>query len=221
MKNYTISPQIINTMELSNEPWGIKDSSSCFIYGNLALSLLHDFQKSFAYEGLYDDELPWEGAKFVQEFVDHDKKVMEKNKRICSLETHVFGKEQVLLSYFCEKFPFYHEDGDCIGVIFHCWKAKDYSLTYLHQYYDKFPSSILLQPPTDLFTEREWDIIFFFLQKYTRKQIGTILALNSSAIENHVTRIYHKIGINSHLQLEEYCRVNSFNRYIPEKFLLS
>ncbi|WP_445374237.1 hypothetical protein ACSLVK_18775 [Photorhabdus tasmaniensis] len=35
-KNYAISPQIINTMELSNELWGVKDSSSRSIYGNSA-----------------------------------------------------------------------------------------------------------------------------------------------------------------------------------------
>ncbi len=29
-KNYAISPQIINTTEISNEPWGVKDSSSYF-----------------------------------------------------------------------------------------------------------------------------------------------------------------------------------------------
>ncbi|ETS33631.1 hypothetical protein PTE_00807 [Photorhabdus khanii NC19] len=36
MKSYEISTQIINTMELSNEPREVKDSSSCFIYGNSA-----------------------------------------------------------------------------------------------------------------------------------------------------------------------------------------
>ncbi|AWK41801.1 MULTISPECIES: hypothetical protein [Photorhabdus] len=35
-KNYAISPQFINTIEKCNEPWGIKDSSSNFIYGNSA-----------------------------------------------------------------------------------------------------------------------------------------------------------------------------------------
>ncbi|RAW68985.1 helix-turn-helix transcriptional regulator, partial [Photorhabdus sp. S14-60] len=32
-----ISSQVINTLEQSNDPWGIKDKNSCFIYGNLAL----------------------------------------------------------------------------------------------------------------------------------------------------------------------------------------
>ncbi|MEK9494898.1 helix-turn-helix transcriptional regulator, partial [Photorhabdus sp. P32] len=66
-----------------------------------------------------------------------------------------------------------------------------------------------------------WDIIFLFLQKYTRKQIGTILNLDSSVIENHMIRIYHKININSTIQLEEYCQVNNLYHYIPEKFLLT
>ncbi|WP_339366763.1 MULTISPECIES: hypothetical protein [unclassified Photorhabdus] len=35
-KNYAISPQIINTMAMNNDPLGIKDSSSNFIYGNIA-----------------------------------------------------------------------------------------------------------------------------------------------------------------------------------------
>ncbi|WP_327082903.1 hypothetical protein [Photorhabdus laumondii] len=33
-KNYALSPQIINTMEMENEPWEIADSSSNFIYSN-------------------------------------------------------------------------------------------------------------------------------------------------------------------------------------------
>ncbi|WP_214053212.1 hypothetical protein [Photorhabdus caribbeanensis] len=33
-KNYAVSPQIMNTIEISNEPWGIQDSSSSFIYSN-------------------------------------------------------------------------------------------------------------------------------------------------------------------------------------------
>ncbi|WP_338090288.1 hypothetical protein [Photorhabdus luminescens] len=41
-KNYAISPQIINTIEMSNEPWRVNDSSSNFIYGNLATKELTD-----------------------------------------------------------------------------------------------------------------------------------------------------------------------------------
>ncbi|RAX02642.1 MULTISPECIES: LuxR C-terminal-related transcriptional regulator [unclassified Photorhabdus] len=222
MKNYTISPQIINTMEISNEPWGIKDSSSNFIYGNSATKkYIHNFKASFNYDGLYDHELPWDGAEFAKEFIIQDSMVMAKEQRICSVETHIFGQDQMLSSYFCEKLPFYHEDGNCIGVMYHCWEAKSYSLASLHQYYKKLPASIMLQPPSDIFTPREWDIIFFFLQKYTRQQIRQILNIAYRTIETYMAQIYNKIGIHSSQQLEEYCLANNFHHYVPEKFLLS
>ncbi|MCC8422867.1 helix-turn-helix transcriptional regulator [Photorhabdus thracensis] len=213
----TISSQIVNTMGINNDPWGIKDKNSCFIYGNLALKSLKNFSDSFDFEGLYDDELPWDGAEFAKEFVAHDKKVMEKNKRICSLETHVFGKEKILSSYFLEKFPIYDDKNECIGLLFHAWKAQDFSLTRL--YHGKLPASIMFQPPTDLFTQREWDIIFLSLHKYTSKQIGKILNISYRTVETHIFRIYKKIGVNSCYQLEEYCRLNDFDLYVPERFV--
>ncbi|EQB98360.1 LuxR C-terminal-related transcriptional regulator [Photorhabdus temperata] len=222
MKSYEISAQIINTMELSNEPWGIKDSSSCFIYGNsVTKKFIHNFKESFDYEGRYDHELPWGGAEFAKEFINQDKKVIENGERICSLETHIYGKEQILSSYFCEKMPFYHKDGNCIGIMYHGWEAKEYSLTHLYQYYNELPASIIFQPPSAIFTQQEWDIIFFFLQRYTRKQIGQKLNITYDAVETYMTRIYNKIGINSSQQLEEYCLTNNFHHYVPERFLLS
>ncbi|WP_339366762.1 MULTISPECIES: hypothetical protein [unclassified Photorhabdus] len=58
-KKYAISPQIINTMAMNNDPLGIKDSSSNFIYGNAAKKkFIHNFKQLFDYEGFYDHELP-------------------------------------------------------------------------------------------------------------------------------------------------------------------
>ncbi|MCA6221484.1 helix-turn-helix transcriptional regulator [Photorhabdus antumapuensis] len=221
MKNHTISSQVINTLQQSNEPWGIKDKNSCFIYGNLALKHLHNISDSFDYEGQYDDEIPWSGAGFAKEFVIHDQRVMEKEARVCSLETHMFGKNKFISSYFQEKYPLYNDENECIGTIHHAWQVKNYSLASLHQYYKKLPASIILQPPSDIFTPREWDIIFFFLQKYTRQQIGQKLNITYRTVETYMVKIYSKIGIHSSQQLEEYCLQNNFHHYVPEKFLLS
>ncbi|WP_387464177.1 helix-turn-helix transcriptional regulator [Photorhabdus sp. RM323S] len=213
----TISPQIINTLEQSNDPWGIKDINSCWIYGNQAFKNLQNFPDSFNYEGHYEDELPWDGAEFAKEYMLHDKKVMEREDRICSLETHVYGKEKILSSYFFDKNPIYKEDGNCMGIIFHGWQAQDFSLTRL--YHGKLPASIMFQPPTDLFTQREWDIIFLLLQKYTSKQMGKMLNISYRTVETHILRIYRRIGVNSSYQLEEYCRMNDYDLYVPERFV--
>ncbi|MBS9436639.1 helix-turn-helix transcriptional regulator [Photorhabdus noenieputensis] len=212
-----ISPQVINTLAISNDPWGIKDKNSCFIYGNKALNAIKGFSDLFDFEGFYDDELPWDGAEFAKEYIHHDQKVMKEEKSYVSLETHVWGGVKTLSSYFCEKSPIYHENGDCLGIIYHLWKAQDYSLTRL--FYGKLPASIIFQPPTDLFTPREWDVIFLSLHKYTSKQIGRILNISYRTVEHYTAQIYRKVGVRSARQLEEYCRFNNYDLYVPERFL--
>ncbi|MBS9434159.1 helix-turn-helix transcriptional regulator [Photorhabdus hainanensis] len=212
-----LSPQVINTMRQSNEPWGIKDKNSCFIYGNLALNHLENLSDSFGFEGRYDNEIPWDGAEFATDFVIHDKATMEKDARVCSLETHMYGKDKFLSSYFQEKYPFYNDDGECIGVMFHAWKAQDFSFTRL--FHGKLPASILFSPPTDIFTQREWDVIFLLLQKYTSKQMGKMLNISYRTVETHLSRIYKRIGVHSSRQLEDYCRTNDYDLYVPERFV--
>ncbi|KGM29274.1 LuxR family transcriptional regulator [Photorhabdus luminescens] len=216
-KNYVISPQVINTMEQSNEPWGIKDKNSCFIYANQACKHIQNIPSSFDYEGLYDYDLPWDGAEFAKEYMTHDRMVMEKEEKVRSLITQVHGKEQILSSYFLAKYPLYHEDGSCMGVIYHGWQAQDFSFTRLFR--GKLPASIMFQPPTDLFTQREWDVIFLFLQKYNNKQIGRMLNLSYRTVENHISRIYQRTGVHSSYQLEEYCHTNDYDLYVPERFV--
>ncbi|EYU17156.1 hypothetical protein BA1DRAFT_00215 [Photorhabdus aegyptia] len=59
-KNYAILPQIINTMEVSNELWGIPDSSSNFIYDNSATKkFTRDFKQPFYYKGFYNHALSY------------------------------------------------------------------------------------------------------------------------------------------------------------------
>ncbi|KAA1175557.1 helix-turn-helix transcriptional regulator [Photorhabdus heterorhabditis] len=217
LNNIDISLQVINTMQQSDEPWGIKDQNSCWIYGNQAMRSAQNLQNSFDYEGRYDDEIPWDGAEFAKEFIIHDKSVMEKGERICSLETHMYGKDKFLSSLFSEKYPLYNDENECVGIFLHGWPAQDFSLTRL--FHGKLPASIMFQPPTDLFTQREWDVIFLSLQKYTSKQMGKILNISYRTVEVHMSRIYKKVGVNSSYKLEEYCRTNDFDLYVPERFV--
>ncbi|AWK41800.1 PAS domain-containing protein [Photorhabdus laumondii subsp. laumondii] len=212
-----ISSQVINTMEQSNEPWGIKDKNTCYIYVNQACKRLQNISSYFDYEGLYEHELPWDGAEFAKEYMAHDRKVVEQEKRICSLETHIHGKEQILSSYFFAKYPLYHEDGSCVGIIYHGWQAQDPSFTWL--FHGKLPASIMFQPPTDLFTQREWDVIFLMLQKHSSKQTGKVLNISYRTVETHISRIYGRIGVHSSDQLEEYCRTHDYHLYMPKKFI--
>ncbi|TDB49224.1 helix-turn-helix transcriptional regulator [Photorhabdus khanii subsp. guanajuatensis] len=217
INDIVISPQIINTIEVSNDPWGIRDKKSCFIYANKAYCELLNLPKNYNVEGKYDRELPAPTAKFEADFQSHDRKVEELEQKAYSLETHPFGQGQILCSYLFELYPFYNDSGSCIGTLFHAGRIKDFSLMRL--FYRELPESIMFRIPSEIFIQHEWDIIFLFLQKYPKRQIGQILNIPYRTLEIHISRIYHKIGVNSDRQLEEYCRLNDFHLYLPERFL--
>ncbi len=220
MDNYNINnipADIINTLEISEDAWAIKDKNSCFVYANNALRKLQNFKTNFSVEGLYDYELPWNGAKFHKEFKLHDQTVIDRNKSITSLETHHFFNEQNLSSYLCEKMPFFDENNECQGIIYYARKAESYCLNRLYR--GKLPGSLMFTPPVDTLSTREWDIVFLFIHRYTSKQIGKILNISYRTVENHFAAIYRKIGIHKSSQFLEYCYEHDFYLYVPEHFV--
>ena len=220
MNNFNINSipaDIINSFDISGDSWGIKDKNSCNVYGNQALKELHNLNKNYNYEGLFDIDIPWNGAEFHKEFKLHDKIVMERNKTITSLETHRFFKNNYLSSYLLEKIPFYNDNNECQGIIFHARKAESYCLNRLYR--GKLPGSLMFTPPIDTLSSREWDIVFLFIHRYTSKQIGKILNISYRTVENHFAAIYRKIGIHKASQFLEYCYEHDFDLYVPEHFV--
>lgn len=222
MNNFNINnlpADMINTFEMSEDAWGIKDKNSNFAYVNTTFKNLQRLSNEFDYEGLADKEIPWEGAKFFQEFITHDKTVMSRNKTITSLETHKWYNELNLSSYLFDKFPFYDEQGECQGIIFYGRQAHSYCLYHLFR--GKIPSSLIFTPPVESISSIEWDIIFLFIHRYTRKQISRILKISYRTVENNFVRIYRKIGVHKAAQFLEYCYEHHFDLYVPEHFVKS
>nr|WP_314263423.1 LuxR C-terminal-related transcriptional regulator [uncultured Moellerella sp.] len=212
-----IPADIINTFEISGDAWGIKDKNSCFVYANNTFKNIQSLKDPFSYEGLYDDEIPWEGARFHKEFILHDKTVMDRRQSITSLETHKYFNDNHLSSYLFEKIPFYGDNNECQGIIFYGRKAESYCLNRLYR--GKLPGSLMFTPPVDTLSTREWDIVFLFIHRYTSKQIGKILNISYRTVENHFAAIYRKIGIHKSSQFLEYCYEHDFDLYVPEHFV--
>nr|WP_314263421.1 LuxR C-terminal-related transcriptional regulator [uncultured Moellerella sp.] len=220
MNNFNINSipaDIINSFETSGDPWGIKDKNSCYIYGNQELKRIKNLPINFNYEGVFDVEIPWDGAQFYKELMLHDQTTIERNKTIISLETHHFFNETNLSSYLCEKIPFFDDNNECQGIIFHARKAESYCLNRLYR--GKLPGSLMFTPPADTLSAREWDIVFLFIHRYTSKQIGKILNISYRTVENHFAAIYRKIGIHKSSQFLEYCYEHDFDLYVPEHFV--
>ncbi|CNK42564.1 LuxR-family transcriptional regulatory protein [Yersinia aldovae ATCC 35236] len=201
---------LISFMENNDEPWGVKDCESRFMYANKATLKYSQLPLNFDIEGRLDSECPAQWAEFAPDLQKQDRAVETDKKRVAMIQTCLFGQEHTL----CEKFPLFDNEKKCIGTIFHVTKFNFISICDL---FNKTPPPVLImKPPTNDFTNKELEVIFFLLQSLNAKEIGRKLNLSNRTIANKLQSIYGKANVNSQSAFKEYCKAEGFNRYIPE-----
>ncbi|MGT3282070.1 helix-turn-helix transcriptional regulator [Yersinia enterocolitica] len=207
---------LIRFWERSSEPWGIRDNQSRFIYSNDRHHKLLGLSDKYNLEGRLDSELPSPTAAFQMEFQAHDRKVELSQERITSLEIHEWDGLSYLKPNFCDKYPLIDDNGVSQGIIFHVRPVTDIILTRLNKI--DIPTSLLFTPPSDLFTKREWEVLFYILHSFSSKDIARKIHLSPRSISNIIQNIYRKAGVSSKRQIVDYCYENKINNYIPQSF---
>ncbi len=207
---------LIRFWENSSEPWGVKDNQSRYVYANNRLHRLLALPDKFNMEGRTDVELPTPIAEFELEFQEHDCKVKLLQDRITSVEIHAWDGRSYYQPYFVDKYPLMDENGISQGVICHGRPVEDIILTHINKI--KVPTSLILTPPSDLFTKREWEVLFYILHSFSSKDIAKKLHLSSRTVSNITQSVYRKSGVSNKRQIVDYCYENKINNYIPQSF---
>lgn len=207
----------INYMESLNEPCGIKDLTSSFIYANKAYQELLNLPSTFNIEGRLDSELPAATAEYASLFQAHDRLVEQTLKRRSSLEIHPFGRDQQLSAYFFDKTPFPDEYNNIVGTFFHGRKAEHLSLRFYIN--GGKAESLLLTPPDSMFSEFECLVIFYLRNHLTPKEIAIKLNRSLGYIRNTIAKIYEETGVSNAAMFIDYLRENDWHRYVPEQLL--
>ncbi|EOW1936314.1 helix-turn-helix transcriptional regulator [Yersinia enterocolitica] len=207
---------LIRFWENSSEPWGVKDNQSRYVYANNRLHRLLALPDKFNMEGRTDVELPTPIAEFELEFQEHDCKVKLLQDRITSVEIHAWDGRSYYQPYFVDKYPLMDENGISQGVICHGRPVEDIILTHINKI--KVPTSLILTSPSDLFSKRDWEVLFYILHSFSSMEVATKLHLSSRTIDNITQKIYKKIGISGRQQLVDYCYENKINNYVPQSF---
>ncbi|WP_145590402.1 response regulator transcription factor, partial [Yersinia aleksiciae] len=94
--------------------------------------------------------------------------------------------------------------------------VQDIILTSLNKI--KVPTSLIFTPPTELFSKREWEVLFYILHSFSSKEIAKKLHLSSRTVCNITQSIYKKAGVTSKRQIIEYCYEKKINNYVPQSF---
>ncbi len=207
---------LIRFWEHSSEPWGIRDNQSKFIYANNRFNKLLDLPDKYNVEGRSDGELPTPISEFEVEFQEHDRKVELLQDRITSVEIHEWDGLSYFKPNFCDKYPLIDENGISQGVIFHVRPVEDIILTHLNKI--KIPTSLIFTPPSDLFTKREWEVLFYILHAFSSNEIAEKLHLSRRTVNNVIQNIYRKSGVTSKKQIIEYCYEKKIHNYVPQSF---
>ena len=92
-----------------------------------------------------------------------------------------------------------------------------FSMYHLEQ--DRCPTSLQFGNPTDLFTDREFDVVFYAIQSLSAKEIARRLAISPNTVKKYLLSVYEKIGVSALSQLIEYCRCHGYDNYAPSRFM--
>ncbi|HDL7801040.1 TPA: PAS domain-containing protein [Yersinia enterocolitica] len=207
---------LIRFWENSSEPWGVKDNQSRYVYANNRLHRLLALPDKFNMEGRTDGELPTPISEFQPEYQEHDRKVKLLQDRITSVEIHAWDGRSYYQPYFVDKYPLMDENGVSQGVICHGRPVEDIVLTYLNKI--KIPISLILTPPSDLFSKREWEVLFYIPHSFSSTEIAKKLYLSSRKVDNITQKIYKKAVVSRRQQVVDYCYENKIINYVPQSF---
>ncbi|WP_227732218.1 helix-turn-helix transcriptional regulator [Yersinia proxima] len=207
---------LIRFWERSSEPWGIKDNQSRFIYANSRVNKLFNIPDKYNLEGRLDGEIPTPSADFQVEFQAHDRKVELLQERITSVDIQLYDGCSYFTPYFCDKYPLIDENGISQGTVFHGRPVQDIMLTRLNKI--KVPTTLIFTPPSNLFTKREWEVLFYILHSYSSKDIARKIHLSPRTVSNVIQKIYRKVGVSNKQQMVDYCYENKINNYVPQSF---
>ncbi|AJJ64308.1 helix-turn-helix transcriptional regulator [Yersinia aldovae] len=207
---------LIRFWEHSSEPWGIKDNQSRFIYANNRFYKFLDLPDKYNVEGRFDGELPTPIAEFQDEFQRQDRQVELLQDRMTSVEIHFLDGLSYCTAAFCDKYPLIDESGVSQGVMCHNRPVHDIMLTRLNKI--NVPTSLVFTPPSQLFTKREWDVLFYILHHFSSNEIAKKIHLSPRSVCNITQNIYRKAGVTSKKQIIEYCHEQKIHNYVPQSF---
>jgi DNA-binding CsgD family transcriptional regulator len=200
---------------LSHEPWGIKDVDSNYVFVNQAffdfLEIPEELQDRL-YEENYNFATPLQ--PIAEKLIEHDRKVMETGKRTEAVGTIlVNGKYK---TFILERFPRISEDEEIIGLVFHFRKFEHISMSY---FVDKpFHGVATYQPPTKMFTNREWDVLFLLFRRLDKRKMSELLGISDITVRNLISRLFLKTGTSTQDQLLAMGVREGWHLYIPAKF---
>jgi DNA-binding CsgD family transcriptional regulator len=160
-----------------------------------------------------------ESSQVLDVFHAHEEVIRHKKFPLSLLSTLPGGYKESPQPWRFDFFPRFDEKDVYEGAFFY---AQPFLFLSLLEYIEgETPYPVMLSQPNEMFTDREWDVLFLSLQRLSCKEIAKWLDIAVKTAEVHLSNIYSKADVHHASQLRLFCREKGINRYLPPKFLPS
>jgi len=218
MKEMILPSRLIQMFE--SDPvvgWAVKDNNSRFVYVNDTFKIWQTISTRYDYEGLNIGEIPVPVAEFAPIFNLQEREIERTGQPVRAITTHIQGKEKIMQPAYNVQEPLYDEHRNCVGTVISVRPVRIMTPTSLLD--GKITQHATFEPPSDLFTEKEWEVVYLLACGMKIKEISSILSITADAVNGRLRSCYRKTGLNAVSALIEYCRSCGYDNYIPSFFL--
>lgn len=154
-------------------------------------------------------------ASLAGRLIAHDQKVMQTGQRLEAVGTLLIGENY--RSFVFEKYTFFEDSGCIVGTVFHLKPFERLSMGYFLE--KPFYGEATFSPPTNIFTKREWDVMFLLFRGSHRAHIADFLGISEFSVRNVISRLFLKTGGGSKEMLLEMGLNKGWHLYVPPRFV--
>jgi len=197
--------------------FSIQTYEGFILYANPALAKLCGLKSPRYMIEKKDIEIPsrlYEDQDSLTSWHLQDKKITEEKKSLSTIEIH---PDSATSPYLMQKKPFYNNNGERVAVF--CTGKYLENFIPNEFFNSKLSGSLLLTKPSQLFTEKECEIIFCKLQGMSRKETGQALPLSHRTVENRLKNMHDKAEVNNSHDFRIFCEKTNLHRYIPRQII--
>lgn len=210
--------------DASQDPWSIKDTDGYLIYANsayLGIFGIKDEDISTSVMGLSDEDLlslsdscassDFTNKKTNDNFTD--------SERVSFISKFNYTQHDEPSYFIFDKIPITNSSGLIIGFCFH--GKKEFIMTMPMLFDGIAPLGLSYNPPNEIFSLRELDVIFLLILGQKSIMISECLGVSKRTSETYIHNVYSKAGVRNYFDFISYCYNNGFVNFVTKNFIIS
>lgn len=205
----------------SVDPWCVKGADDKFIFANDAYLDFLGVPPGTSVLGILEKKLlsSLDGRQSINLYSNVSNSCLFPSQERSSFILRSMNRSSKSVKFlYIDKYPLLDLRGKVYATCFH--GRYDFLLSLSMFHHRSNATCVKTVPPTEAFTEREWEVLYFLQQGFSRTEIANLLNISPGTIKIHINHLYKKTKTSSYPDFIKLCSKYDLLDYIPEKFFI-